>query len=193
MGPGVRNPIRGGWPSVSPAPSLCALDTGCLIYYTIASEEFKRAVLSNSLTRNRTVKDSRTPQRRRKPEFAAPQPEAKPVNTLEKVTAPVECSGRTGSPSLVPRSIERRQPITSGGPTHHTSTQPPEQMAASSSLPTKRRSLRTDRKGRFRIEALSPDYRFRLTVGKGELHFGYGLGSGQTVDLGDVTMSGQEP
>jgi protocatechuate 3,4-dioxygenase beta subunit len=53
--------------------------------------------------------------------------------------------------------------------------------------------IRTDREGRFRIEALPPGYRFRLLVEKGrDLISGNGLRSGQTKDLGDVRMKGQE-
>ena len=34
--------------------------------------------------------------------------------------------------------------------------------------------IKTDREGRFRIEALLPGYEFRLSDGKGELPFGDG-------------------
>jgi hypothetical protein len=54
--------------------------------------------------------------------------------------------------------------------------------------------IRTDREGRFRIEALPPGYVFRLLVEKGDdLISGEGLRSGQTKNLGDVRMKGQEP
>ena len=48
--------------------------------------------------------------------------------------------------------------------------------------------IKTDREGRFRIEALLPGYEFRLSDGKGELRLGGALRSGQTKDLGDVRM-----
>jgi RNA polymerase sigma factor (sigma-70 family) len=47
---------------------------------------------------------------------------------------------------------------------------------------------RTDRKGRFRIAALLPDYEFRLSDGKGEVPLGGGLRSGKAKDLGDLRM-----
>jgi RNA polymerase sigma factor (sigma-70 family) len=50
------------------------------------------------------------------------------------------------------------------------------------------RSIKTDREGRFRIEALVPDGRFRLFDGKGKLPFGGALRSGETKDLGDVLI-----
>jgi RNA polymerase sigma factor (sigma-70 family) len=53
--------------------------------------------------------------------------------------------------------------------------------------------IRTDGEGRFRFETLLPGYEFRLSDGKGELHFGDALRSGQTTDLGDVrTNAGGE-
>jgi hypothetical protein len=49
--------------------------------------------------------------------------------------------------------------------------------------------IKTDQEGRFRIEALLPDYEFRLSDGKGVLPFeGRTLRSGQTTDLGDVKL-----
>ncbi len=57
--------------------------------------------------------------------------------------------------------------------------------------------IKTDREGRFRIDALLPGYEFRLSERndnrRGDLRFGDGLGSGQTKDLGDVQIKGQEP
>ena len=54
--------------------------------------------------------------------------------------------------------------------------------------------VRTDREGRFRVEALPPGYPFQLWVSKGEpLLAGDGLRWGQTKDLGDVPMKGREP
>jgi hypothetical protein len=53
---------------------------------------------------------------------------------------------------------------------------------------------RTDHEGRFRIEGLLAGYQFRLFDDKDcDLSFGDGLDSGQTKDLGDVRMKGQEP
>jgi hypothetical protein len=48
--------------------------------------------------------------------------------------------------------------------------------------------IKTDREGRFRIEALLPGYEFRLSDGKGWLHFGGGIRPGQVKDLGEVQM-----
>ncbi len=58
--------------------------------------------------------------------------------------------------------------------------------------------IRTDRNGRFRIEALLPDQRFLallpnkrflLSDGRGgEMYFGDGLRAGETKDLGDVRL-----
>jgi hypothetical protein len=49
--------------------------------------------------------------------------------------------------------------------------------------------IRTDREGRFRIEALPPGYGFELWLSKGDkLLIGDGLRWGQTTDLGDVWM-----
>jgi protocatechuate 3,4-dioxygenase beta subunit len=54
--------------------------------------------------------------------------------------------------------------------------------------------IRTDREGRFRIEALPPGYEFELWLNKGRrLLAGDGLRWGQTKDLGDVVMKGREP
>ncbi len=55
--------------------------------------------------------------------------------------------------------------------------------------------IRTDREGRFRIEALPPGYEFELWGGKGgdRIVVGDGLRWGQTKDLGDVRMKGREP
>ena len=51
--------------------------------------------------------------------------------------------------------------------------------------------IRTDREGRFRVEALPPGYPFQLWRGEGEsLLDGDGLRWGQTKDLGDVRMKG---
>ena len=50
----------------------------------------------------------------------------------------------------------------------------------------------TDQEGRFRVEALLPDYEFRISAGKGDLPFGGSLRSGQTKDLGDVQMMAAE-
>ena len=52
--------------------------------------------------------------------------------------------------------------------------------------------IRTDQEGRFHTEALWPGYRYRLTVDKGEFLFGDGLRSGQTMDLGDVTIRARQ-
>ncbi len=48
--------------------------------------------------------------------------------------------------------------------------------------------IKTDREGRFRIEALLPGREFRLKGDKGELPFMGALRSGETKDLGDVRM-----
>jgi hypothetical protein len=48
--------------------------------------------------------------------------------------------------------------------------------------------IKTDREGRFRIEALVPGPEFRLSDGKGELSFGDALRSGQTKEWGDVRL-----
>ncbi|HEV3255969.1 MAG TPA: sigma-70 family RNA polymerase sigma factor [Gemmataceae bacterium] len=53
--------------------------------------------------------------------------------------------------------------------------------------------IKTDGQGRFRIEALVPGYRFRLSDGKGELSFGGALRSGRTKALGDVRMKASQP
>jgi len=51
---------------------------------------------------------------------------------------------------------------------------------------------RTDQQGQFRIEGLLPGYEFGLYDGKGGyLPLGEGLGSGQTKDLGDVTIGNE--
>jgi RNA polymerase sigma factor (sigma-70 family) len=53
--------------------------------------------------------------------------------------------------------------------------------------------IRTTKDGRFRIEALLPDYEFRLSSGEGVLPFGGDtLRSGQTKDLGDVQLKAPE-
>ncbi len=58
--------------------------------------------------------------------------------------------------------------------------------------------IKTDRQGRFRVEALLPDNEYRLsysvTAGlqQGALYFGERLHSGQTMDLGDVRMTESE-
>jgi RNA polymerase sigma factor (sigma-70 family) len=49
--------------------------------------------------------------------------------------------------------------------------------------------IKTDREGRFRIEALQPDGKFRLFDGKGKLPFGGALRSAETKDLGDVHIN----
>ncbi|HJZ56322.1 MAG TPA: hypothetical protein VKE74_15255, partial [Gemmataceae bacterium] len=46
--------------------------------------------------------------------------------------------------------------------------------------------IKTDREGRFRIEALLPGQEYRLSDGQGELPLGGGLRWGETKDLGDV-------
>jgi hypothetical protein len=50
------------------------------------------------------------------------------------------------------------------------------------------RSIKTDREGRFRIEALVPDYEFRLSDGKDKPQLVGELRLGETKDLGDVQM-----
>jgi hypothetical protein len=47
--------------------------------------------------------------------------------------------------------------------------------------------IKTDREGRFRIEAMLPGQEYRLSEGTGELPLGGGLRWGETKDLGDVT------
>jgi hypothetical protein len=54
------------------------------------------------------------------------------------------------------------------------------------------KGIKTDRDGRFRIDALLPGYEFILEDSKGELPLGDGLRSGQTKDLGDVKLNGAE-
>jgi RNA polymerase sigma factor (sigma-70 family) len=49
--------------------------------------------------------------------------------------------------------------------------------------------IRTDREGRLRVEALVPDYEFRLSDGKGKLLVVRAPRSGQATDLGDVQMT----
>jgi beta-lactamase regulating signal transducer with metallopeptidase domain len=49
----------------------------------------------------------------------------------------------------------------------------------------------TDREGRFRLEALLPDYEFRLESDKGALRLGRAPRSGQTNDLGDLKINEQ--
>jgi RNA polymerase sigma factor (sigma-70 family) len=53
------------------------------------------------------------------------------------------------------------------------------------SLPNK---IKTDRDGRFRIDALLPGCRFELYDPQGNFEFGDGLRSGKTKDLGDVQL-----
>ena len=54
--------------------------------------------------------------------------------------------------------------------------------------------IRTDREGRFRVEALLPGYPLQLWRSKGNpMLDGDGLRWGQTKDLGDVRMKGREP
>jgi hypothetical protein len=48
--------------------------------------------------------------------------------------------------------------------------------------------IQTDKDGRFRIEALLPGYRYTLRDDQGRVHFGDGLRSGDTTDLGDVKL-----
>jgi RNA polymerase sigma factor (sigma-70 family) len=50
-------------------------------------------------------------------------------------------------------------------------------------------SIKTDMEGRFRLEALLPGYRFRLSDSTGELLLDSALRSGQTTELGDVQMT----
>jgi protocatechuate 3,4-dioxygenase beta subunit len=50
------------------------------------------------------------------------------------------------------------------------------------------RYLQTDADGRFHIEALVPDYQYRLKDATGEAVFGDGLRSGEVKDLGDVRL-----
>ena len=52
--------------------------------------------------------------------------------------------------------------------------------------------VETDSQGRFRVEALLPDYEFRLNSDKGELRLGGAPRSGQTKDLGDVRLTGEK-
>jgi hypothetical protein len=52
--------------------------------------------------------------------------------------------------------------------------------------------IKTDREGRFRAEALLPDYEFRLQGDKDELRLGVAPRSGQTKDLGDVQLKGKK-
>jgi protocatechuate 3,4-dioxygenase beta subunit len=49
-------------------------------------------------------------------------------------------------------------------------------------------SIKTDRQGRFRMDALLPGYEFSLSDGKGELRCDGTLRPGQTRDLGDVQI-----
>jgi RNA polymerase sigma factor (sigma-70 family) len=50
-------------------------------------------------------------------------------------------------------------------------------------------TIKTDADGRFRVEALVPEYEFRLNDDTGEVVFGHGLRSGQIKELGDVQLS----
>jgi beta-lactamase regulating signal transducer with metallopeptidase domain/protocatechuate 3,4-dioxygenase beta subunit len=50
----------------------------------------------------------------------------------------------------------------------------------------------TDREGRFRVEALVPDYEFLVQGDKGKLRLGGAPRSGQIKDLGDVKINEQE-
>ncbi len=52
---------------------------------------------------------------------------------------------------------------------------------------------KTDREGRFRIEALLPGQEFRLSEGMGELPFGDSLRLGEVKDLGDVCTRPRQP
>jgi RNA polymerase sigma factor (sigma-70 family) len=51
--------------------------------------------------------------------------------------------------------------------------------------------VKTDREGRFRLEALLPSYEFGLSDHKGELSF-RAPGAGETKDLGDVRLKAEE-
>jgi protocatechuate 3,4-dioxygenase beta subunit len=51
--------------------------------------------------------------------------------------------------------------------------------------------IKTDREGRFRLEALVPGCKFHLSDDKGHLSFGDGLRLGRTKDLGDVRIKGE--
>jgi RNA polymerase sigma factor (sigma-70 family) len=52
--------------------------------------------------------------------------------------------------------------------------------------------IQTDREGRFRAAPLLPGYDFRLSDNKGHVHLGGEFRSGQTKDLGDVHLKGNE-
>jgi RNA polymerase sigma factor (sigma-70 family) len=53
--------------------------------------------------------------------------------------------------------------------------------------------FQTDRDGRFRIQALLPGYGFTLRDDQGRVHFGEGLRSGETTDLGNVQLKSYTP
>ncbi len=61
----------------------------------------------------------------------------------------------------------------------------PAQPDAAKYFPTR---SKTDQEGRFRIKGLLPEYEYTLYDGKDERRLGEGLGSGETKDLGDVTI-----
>jgi hypothetical protein len=54
------------------------------------------------------------------------------------------------------------------------------------------RSIKTDRNGRFRVTALLPGHKFRLSNDERGLNFGDGLRSGHTKDLGDVRLAAEK-
>jgi len=53
-------------------------------------------------------------------------------------------------------------------------------------------SIRTDRDGRFRIEALVPGFDFQLRDDSGSVLIGNGLRSGVARDLGEVRLKAEE-
>jgi RNA polymerase sigma factor (sigma-70 family) len=57
------------------------------------------------------------------------------------------------------------------------------------SLPGK---IKTDQEGRFRVGTLLPGYSFELYDRRGTFRFGDGLRSGETKDLGDVRLRGED-
>jgi hypothetical protein len=49
-------------------------------------------------------------------------------------------------------------------------------------------TVKTDQDGRFRIDALLPDFVYFLNADRSDFRFGTGLRAGETKDLGDVRI-----
>ena len=67
----------------------------------------------------------------------------------------------------------------------------PKELAQPSEYRYFPRQYKTDQQGRFRIDGLLPDHDFDLSAGKTYIPLAGGLQSGQTKDLGDITVDGE--